>query len=112
MTQSTDNTHQDTEEETITNKMAAWRANHPHATLTEIENQIDGELARLRQRLVQDAVVDATTGEAVECPQCGEAMVNNGKKERRLQIKGGETVHFSRQQKRCRHCGTTLFPPR
>ena len=91
-------------------KVRSWHKARPQATLTDIETMIDGELAQVRKRLVEIAFEEEA--ETTACPNCEQIMGNNGKKKRQLQIRGGETVRFERTQKRCFHCGTTLFPPR
>jgi predicted RNA-binding Zn-ribbon protein involved in translation (DUF1610 family) len=94
-------------------KMKQWRKNNPKATLTEIEEAVDSELAQMRQtiveRLVQEELVPEQT--AYECPQCGKFMVKNGKRKRKLKTKGGEQITFEREQMRCLECGMTIFPP-
>lgn len=94
-------------------KVSAWHRANDKATLTEIEEMIDVELAKVRKQLVEIAFQEAEADEKVVCLSCGhETMANNGKRRRQLQIKGGETVTFERQQKRCSKCGATHFPPR
>lgn len=98
-------------EDMLANKVRGWHQSNPKATLTEIEEMVDLELAKVRKQLVEIAF-EEDESEKVTCPACGyEAMSNNGKRERQLQIKGGETVAFARQQKRCPQCGATHFPP-
>lgn len=100
-------------ESEITEKMKQWREAHPKATLTEIEEAVDVELAKLRGQLVEKmAQAGADKEEEVpECRHCGEKMVKNGRKKRKLQAKEGETIQLERQQWRCLGCGATLFPP-
>ena len=93
-------------------KMKAWRQANPQATLTEIEEAVEAELAQLRQALVEEmAQAEATAEEVPVCPECGQAMVKNGRRRRRLQSKEGQMLQLQRQQWRCLSCGTTLFPP-
>ena len=89
-----------------------WHQANRKATLTEIEEMIDQELAQVRKRLVSIAFEEDEEDAEVSCPECNRVMGNNGRKERRLQIKGGETVKYERRQKRCHTCGMTIFPPR
>ena len=99
--------------DTLTNKMVQWRRANPQATLTEIEEAVEAELAQLRQALVtkmtQEEMLD-TQAEMV-CPDCGQKMVKNGQRKRKLRSKEGQTIELNRQQWRCLDCGTTLFPP-
>jgi transposase-like protein len=94
-------------------KLKAWRQANPKATLTEIEEAVEAELAKLRNEWVTEL---AEAGEEMaqdvpHCPRCGQAMVRNGLRKRRLKSKEGQTLQLERQQWRCLGCGTTLFPP-
>ena len=99
-------------EKQLREKLRLWQAEHPQATLTEIEIVIDDELNKLRRQLVEQALVEVKEEKQVDCPQCGIPMVSNGLRERQLQMKGGETARFKRTQQRCSKCGYTVFPPR
>ena len=94
-------------------KMRQWRQANPKATLTEIEQAVEAELAQLRRQLVQEMVQEEANGQPAvpDCPQCGQAMVKNGRRKRKLHTKEGQTVQLDRQQWRCLNCGATLFPP-
>lgn len=97
----------------LARKMRQWREANPKATLTEIEEAVETELAELRRQLVQGLVQEEVDGQpdVADCPQCGQAMVKNGRRKRKLQTKEGQTIQLERQQWRCLACGTTLFPP-
>jgi len=97
----------------VFNKLKAWRQANSKATLTEIEEVVEAELAKLRNEWVAELAEagEESETEAPSCPQCGEAMVRNGRRKRRLQSKEGQTLQLERQQWRCLGCGTTLFPP-
>ena len=90
-----------------------WRQENPKATLTEIENAIDRELAKIRQTALEELVQEKAEGdvESYPCPNCQREMVGNGFKERTLRTKEGQTITLKRQQLRCLQCGMTLFPP-
>jgi YgiT-type zinc finger domain-containing protein len=94
-------------------KMSQWQKANPHATLTEMEEAVETELAKLRKQLVEEMVRDkeAASQEAPDCPQCGQKMVKNGRRQRELKGKEGQTIVLERQQWRCLACGATLFPP-
>ena len=94
-------------------KMSQWQQANPHATLTEMEEAVEAELAKLRKQLVEGMVQEkeAALQEEMACPQCGESMVKNGRRQRKLKSKEGQTLQLDRQQWRCLSCGTTLFPP-
>lgn len=97
----------------IMGKMRQWQQANPQATLTEIEEAVEAELAKLRTQLVEKMVQAEAQAvqETPDCPQCGEKMVKNGQRGRHLQTKEGQTLQLRRQQWRCLSCGTTLFPP-
>ena len=94
-------------------KIQEWESENPEATLTEIEEAVDAELAGLRKVLIERVTNKEKEGEPekVSCPRCGQAMMRNGQKKRELKSKGGEKVTIERDQMRCHHCGMTLFPP-
>lgn len=97
----------------LADKLKTWRQANPKATLTEIEEAVEAELAKLRNEWVAELAEagEERETEAPPCPQCGQAMVRNGRRKRRLQSKEGQTLQIERQQWRCLGCGTTLFPP-
>ena len=90
-----------------------WRQEHPKATLTEIEEAVERELAKLREAIVAGLAQEGEEegGEATLCPNCQREMVKNGKKARSLKTKEGKTITLKRQQMRCLECGMTIFPP-
>lgn len=97
----------------LTCKMSQWQQAHPKATLTEIEEAVEAELAQLRKHIVEEMVreKEAATRVVPDCPQCGQKMVKNGQRKRKLVSKEGQTLELNRQQWRCLACGATLFPP-
>lgn len=105
---------QQEESDELVRKMSQWRRANPQATLTEIEEAVEAELAQLRKQLVEEMVREEATGgqEVPACPQCDQKMVRNGRRRRKLKSKEGQTIQLDRQQWRCLSCGTTLFPPR
>jgi len=97
----------------LTRKMRQWQRTNPHATLTEIEEAVEAELAQLRKQLVEEMVreKEAASQELPDCRQCGQKMVKNGQRQRELKGKEGQTIQLDRQHWRCLSCGATLFPP-
>lgn len=97
----------------IVDKMRQWRQAHPKATLTEIEEAVEKELAAMRGKLVAEMAQEEEEGEeeTPTCGQCGQEMVRNGRRKRTLKTKEGQTIQLERQQWRCFGCGTTFFPP-
>jgi ribosomal protein S27AE len=99
--------------------MADWRAAHPRATLSEIEEALDERLNRLRARLLADlalastaADVPAASGEErPRCERCGTVVQARGQSERGLVTQGGVDVRLTRSYATCPACGDGSFPP-
>lgn len=95
----------------------AWRTQHPTATLTEIEDDLDRRLHGMRARLLADAAVRSaaadlgTTTTRPPCPDCGTPMQADGREVRRLTTTGDEVLTLTRSHARCPACGAGLFPP-
>lgn len=104
---------QQEEVDELTSKMRQWRQANPTATLTEIEEAVEAELAHLRKQIVEEMVQEKVTElpEKPDCPQCGGKMAKNGRRQRKLKSKEGQTIQLNRQQWRCLSCRATLFPP-
>ena len=96
-----------------------WRAQHPRATFTEIEEELDRELGRLRTRLLEDVALasaatdGAGTGEhpTATCPTCGGRLVARGQATRAVTVTHNRTVTLPRQYLVCSSCGAGVFPP-
>ena len=111
--------------EDVLSGMADWRAQHPHATLTEIEVALDAHLARMRARMLERVAQQsaATTWRqprsgqggqeerAPQCPSCGTALRPQGRRTRQLRTSGGQPVQLQREYGVCPQCGQGLFPP-
>jgi len=90
-------------------RMRQWRAEHPQATLTEIEREVDRQLDAVRADLVREMAV---MGAAVDvCPDCGAPLVQRGTRERTLITDGDESLCLQRAYASCPACGSGLFPP-
>ena len=103
--------------EEINSGMAEWRQQHPKATFREIEAEVDKRLSVLRAKMLSDAALSSAQAEwgksnqAVICPACGKPLEKKGKKKRRLQTRGGQTVELEREYGICPDCGQGIFPP-
>ena len=97
----------------LAHKLSQWHRTNPKATLTEIEEAVEAELATLRRQLVEKLAQEKPNVEqqVPDCPHCGQKMVKNGQRKRKLKSKEGQTIQLKRQQWRCLSCGATLFPP-
>ncbi|MCB8980776.1 MAG: transposase family protein [Ardenticatenaceae bacterium] len=110
MTEKTD-PQQDVPNE-LARKLSQWHQANPKATLTEIEEAVEAELAMVRRQLVEELAQEKIGEQKVpDCPQCGQQMVKNGQRKRKLKSKEGQTIQLNRQQWRCLNCGATFFPP-
>jgi YgiT-type zinc finger domain-containing protein len=111
--------------EEVLSGMADWRAQHPRATFSEIEAELDARLAGMRARLLERVVQQspATTWRqpasdrsgaeerAPHCPSCGARLEPRGRHRRRLRTSGGQEVALEREYGVCPQCGQGLFPP-
>ena len=106
-------TSQATEPDELSRKMSQWQQENPQATLTDIEEAVEAELAQVRKQLVEKMLAEkeSVTQEVPRCPSCGQEMVKNGWRQRKLKSKEGQTLELNRQQRRCLSCGETLIPP-
>ena len=110
MTKSTEQQNQSSDE--IYEQLTNWHNKNPTANLTEIEQAVEKELVKLRERLVTDLVRQIKEDKIVVCPQCQSNTANNGQFTRRLRGKEGSQVVLQRAQRKCHQCGLTFFPPR
>lgn len=92
--------------------MRAWRRDHPHATLAEIEVEATRQVAALRRDLMAAVLVPETDAPVPPCPQCGQPLVRNGTATRTVTTQQGEPLEIQGSRMRCSACGTELFPPR
>lgn len=94
---------------TLEAAMHTWRRERPDATWTEIEQELDRRLDRLRAQLLGEVVTD--TEVATTCPTCGHATQARGTQDRTVITDGGEAITLTRSYQTCPICGTGLFPP-
>lgn len=90
--------------------MRHWRQAHPHATLTEIERELDRQWRAVRADLLAD-VARARGDDVGVCPTCGTALVRRGEHERTLRTDGDQAITLSRAYAWCPVCHAGLFPP-
>lgn len=106
--------------EGVISGMAEWRAQHPRATLREIEEALDERLERLRAQMLQDTALTSPAadwagqpkGKRPLCPHCGTPLTARGKQSRTMQTYGGQQVALQRTYGVCPTCNGGLFPPR
>jgi predicted RNA-binding Zn-ribbon protein involved in translation (DUF1610 family) len=103
----------------MTEVLAAWRKEHPRATLAEIEQALDEQVSKVRADLLAElamsseaAVVAAKPeSERPQCPECQHALISRGQAERTLTTTHNRAVRLKRAYAYCPACGLTLFPP-
>ncbi len=104
----------------VAQKMAQWRNEHPKATLRQIEQAMDEQLAPMRARMIEDLISTSAAGDwemapeahPAKCPECGTPLEKHGKHKRRLKTEGGAKLELEREYGVCPACGAGLFPPR
>ena len=100
-------------------RVSSWRETHPRATFTDIENNVDEQLAQLRTKMIQDLVAESKLGnikdlpreERPRCPACGEPLAANGRQKRQLISHHEQVVEVERSKGYCRACRVSFFPP-
>jgi hypothetical protein len=100
-------------------RMAQWRGENRQASLTAIEKEVDGELARVRAQMIQDLALESRMAdirgrkgeERVKCPECGAEVKANGQEKRRLMTDYEEAIEIERSKAKCPGCGVSFFPP-
>lgn len=103
--------------EGIVQGLAEWRAQHPKATMREIEAEIDKQLSGLRAKMITDTAMASEQTEwesgaaEVVCPRCGAKLEKKGKQKRKLATQGGREVELEREYGVCPKCGQGIFPP-
>lgn len=106
--------------EGVISGMAEWRAQHPRATLREIEEALDERLERLRAQMLQETALTSPAadwagqpkGKRPLCPHCGTPLTARGKQSSTMQTYGGQEVELQRTYGVCPNCGGGVFPPR
>ena len=105
--------------EEASQEVLSWRQKHKKATLTEIEDTVDAELARMRAQMIQDLALSSELAnlnemaaeERPKCPECGEPLSANGKQKRQLVTEHEEAINLTRSKGVCPQCGASFFPP-
>ncbi len=115
-TRTPDQWHRMSEE--ILTGMPEWRLQHPTATLSEMEAELDARWARMRARILEDVALQsaATTWQESPvarppcCPQCGTPLEERGRHQRSLQTHGGHDITLERSYGICPTCQVGLRP--
>lgn len=102
--------------EEVMTGMTEWRLQHPTATLSEIEEELDERLSGMRARMLEkvasaSAARDVRPGE-IECSICGGKLESSGRRVRRVKTHHNQEIKLSRAYGVCPKCGASFFPPR
>jgi len=100
-------------------EISEWREGNRRASLTDIENTVDGKLAKVRAEMIQELALESAMTdfkrlppeERPKCPVCGEPLVANGKQKRQLTTTYEQQVELERSKGYCQGCGVSFFPP-
>jgi DNA-directed RNA polymerase subunit RPC12/RpoP len=92
--------------------LAAWRAAHPRATMREIEDAVEEQVARLRAEFLAEVVQQSHADEEAHCERCGSKLATRGRRKRRLRANGDEPIVLERSYAVCPVCQVGVFPPR
>lgn len=99
---------------TLLREAAAWQAEHPKATLEELEV----EVLKLRNRFGEQLLNTLVQGQETElpvpeprCPKCGAQLHYKDRKKRTLPTMLGD-LHLERNYYYCSACRQGVFPPR
>jgi tRNA(Ile2) C34 agmatinyltransferase TiaS len=99
--------------------VSEWRAEHRRATFNEIENRVDGNLAKIRAEMIEDLVRESQLTNIKEmarekrprCPVCGQVLASNGRQKRQLISSHEQVIEIERSKGYCRRCRVSFFPP-
>jgi len=97
----------------IGDELERWQAEHPNATMREIEQRVEQAMAQLGVQVMAGLAMarEANAGaEEARCPKCGGATIRRGRRLRRLKAAHDESVVLTRQYVTCRQCGHGFFP--
>ena len=101
-------------------EVSCWRKKHPKATFSEIENNVDGELAKIRADMIQDLLKESELQDfktlpqekRPKCPVCGKTLASNGRQSRELVTSHEQVIEVERSKGYCKRCRVSYFPPR
>ena len=99
--------------------LAAWRTEHPRATLAEIEAAVSAQVSVLRARLVERLAAATAATEVSRqprlarptCPHCQTPLHPRGRHQREVLTEGAQVLRLEREYAVCPTCGGGRFPP-
>lgn len=101
-----------------TERSRAWRQANKQASLTDIENQVDDNLAELRAKMIQELAQASELSDLRQiareqrpkCPDCGAIVNADGQRKRHLVTEHDQEVTLERSKATCPDCGLSFFP--
>lgn len=101
-----------------TERSRKWRQDNRKASLTDIENQVDVDLAELRAKMIEELAHESELSdlrqvakeERPKCPECGVTVTADGQRKRRLVTEHDQEVTLKRSKATCPNCGASFFP--
>ena len=94
-------------------ELAAWRAAHPRATLTEIELAVEAATARVRAYWLGELTRPEEGTGRPPCPTCGGPLRRRGRRTRRVLVAHqARPLELERAYLWCPACRAGLSPPR
>jgi rubrerythrin len=102
-----------------TKKSRSWRRANKQARLTDIENQVDVNLAELRAKMIEELAHESELSdlrqvareERLTCRECGSIVNADGQRKRHLVTEHDQEVRLKRSKASCPNCGLSFFPP-
>ena len=90
--------------EAAAESLAAWRREHPRATLTEISRATRQRLGPVEAAMIAETAMtsaaahlsETARSERPHCPKCGGALKSRGERRRVLQTELGESLSLQR----------------
>lgn len=92
--------------------LAQWQADHPTATLAEIEQAVDQHLSATRAALITRTAMAGESGERPACPECGQRMHRSAMRSVQVTTAHAGQLAIQGQAYVCPACGAGLSPPR
>jgi len=92
--------------------LAQWQADHPTATLAEIEQAVDQHLSATRAALITHTALAGESGERPTCPACGARMHRSALRTIQVTTAHEGQLAIQGQAYVCPACGAGLPPPR
>ena len=101
-----------------TERSREWREANKEASLTDIENQVDVNLAELRAKMIEELAHESELSdlrqvareERPKCPECGVSVNADGQRKRHLVTEHDQEVTLKRSKATCPNCGLSFFP--